>query len=185
MNKKNVVLLGDSIRLFGYGAALPAMLGEAYSVWQPEDNSRFVSYLLRQLFDHREEIEKADIVHFNTGEWDICELFGDGSFTPEETYVSQTLRIADLLLSRNRTVIFATTTPVKAENLYNRNETIRRFNGLIVPRLAEKGVLINDLYSAVAADIDRYISDDTIHLSEAGAALCAEQTARIIRAASV
>ncbi len=48
---KKVVLLGDSIRLWGYGTKVPELLGKDYEVWQPEDNCRFVKYTLRGLFD--------------------------------------------------------------------------------------------------------------------------------------
>lgn len=44
---KKVVLLGDSVRLIGYGPRVPEMLGEDYSVFQSEDNCRFVKYTLR------------------------------------------------------------------------------------------------------------------------------------------
>ena len=128
MQKKNVVLLGDSIRLMGYGKLVPELLGEGYDVWQPDDNGRFVSYVLRQIFDYREQIDKADVVHFNAGEWDICDLFGDEPFTPEEFYTSQILRIARILQSRGKKVIFATTTPVRAENPHNRTDVIERYN---------------------------------------------------------
>ena len=181
--KKKIVLLGDSIRLMGYGAAVPELLGEDYEVWQPEDNGRFVSYVLRQIFDHADKIDEADVIHFNSGEWDICELFGDGPFTPEEMYVSQILRIARILLDRGKKVIFATTTPVRPENTHNRTCVIERFNSLVVPPLRETGVSINDLYSVVAADIYANVCDDTIHLSEQGIRLCAESTADAIRAA--
>ena len=137
---KKVVLLGDSIRLMGYGGKVPALLGDGYEVWQPEQNGMFVSNVLRQLFDNADRIREADIVHFNSGEWDICELFGDGPFTPEEFYVSQILRITDLLQKQGKTVIFATTTPVRPENVNNRNAVIERYNALVVPPLREKGV---------------------------------------------
>ena len=39
---KKVVLLGDSIRLIGYGKKVPEMLGDNYTVFQSEDNCRFV-----------------------------------------------------------------------------------------------------------------------------------------------
>ena len=183
MRKIKVVLLGDSIRLMGYGGAVPELLGDGYEVWQPEDNGRFVSYVLRQIFDYADKINEADVVHFNTGEWDICELFGDGPFTPEEFYVSQVTRIARILLQRGKKVIFATTTPVREENTYNHTAMIWRFNSLIVPELKEMGVQINDLYSVVAADIYGNVCDDTIHLSEQGIRLCAESTAAAIRKA--
>ena len=38
---KKVVLLGDSIRLWGYGTKVPDMLKGEYEVCQPEDNCRF------------------------------------------------------------------------------------------------------------------------------------------------
>ena len=183
MGTKKAVLLGDSIRLMGYGSLVPELLGDGFDVWQPDDNGRFVSYVLRQLFDHAEKIREADVVHFNTGEWDICELFGDGPFTPEDMYVSQVLRIAHILQERGKKVIFATTTPVRQENEYNHNCVIERYNSLIVPPLKEMGVTINDLYAVVAADLYANVCDDTIHLSERGARLCAQSTADAIRAA--
>ncbi len=184
MKKTKVILFGDSIRLMGYGPAVPALLGDAYEVWQPESNGKFVSNVLRDLFDMAEKIGEADIVHFNSGEWDICDLFDDGPFTPQEFYVSQIMRIADILLSRGKKVIFATTTPVRPENRHNRNDVIGRYNAAVVPLLREKGVAINDLYAVVARDIYANVCDDTIHLSPEGIRLCAESTAAAIRAAN-
>lgn len=40
---KKVVLLGDSIRLVGYGPRVPELLGSDYEVYQPDENCRFVS----------------------------------------------------------------------------------------------------------------------------------------------
>ena len=91
------------------------------------------------------------------------------------------LRIADILQSRHEKVIFATSTPVSEKNMYNRNTDIKRYNDLIVPLLRERGIIINDLYSAVIADVDRYISDDMIHLSEDGITLCSRMVADVIR----
>ena len=181
MKKTKVILFGDSIRLIGYGSAVPALLGDDYEVWQPESNGRFVSNVLRDLFDMAERIDEADIVHFNSGEWDICELFGDGPFTPQEFYVSQILRIADILQAKGKTVIFATTTPVRPENPHNHNDVIRRYNAAVVPLLEAKGVAINDLYAVLAPDIYGNICDDLIHLSEQGIRLCAESTVKAIK----
>ena len=184
MDKRKVALLGDSIRLMGYGSAVPELLGDGYGVWQPETNGMFVSNVLRQLFDYREQIAAAEIVHFNSGEWDVCELFGDGPFTPVEFYLSQLLRITDILQAQGKKVIFATTTPVRKENVHNRNEVIERYNALAVPLLREKDVIINDLYSVVAENVGLNVCDDLIHLSERGIARCAESTADAIRRAA-
>ena len=177
-----VTLLGDSIRKIGYGTVVPALLGEDFEVFQPDDNCRFAKYTLRGLFDWEKSMAGTQIVHWNNGLWDICNLFGDGLFTSEAEYAENMLRIADILLARYGKVIFATTTPVTAQNRYNKNADIERYNRLIVPLLQEKGVIINDLYALVATDIDRYIrKDDNIHLTEEGIAACGKQTAELIR----
>ena len=54
-----------------------------------------------------------------------------------------------------------------------------------LPRLrkvaAEEGAMINDLYSVVAADKDRMICEDHIHLTATGIEAVAEQTAGVLR----
>ena len=180
-----VTLLGDSIRMAGYGRVLPALLGEDFDVFQPNDNCRFAKYTLRGLFDWEKQMSGTKIVHWNNGLWDICNLFGDGLFTSESEYVENMLRIADILISKYDKVIFATTTPVTAQNPYNKNSDIERYNALIVPLLKEKGIIINDLYQLVSSDIDRYIrKDDNIHLTDEGTKVCAEQVADVIKNAA-
>ncbi|MBR5222654.1 MAG: SGNH/GDSL hydrolase family protein [Clostridia bacterium] len=176
-----VTLLGDSIRAIGYGKMVPELLGSDFEVFQPEENCRFAKYTLRGIFDWKEQMEGTNIVHWNNGLWDICNLFGDGAFSSEEEYISNILRIADILLNKYDKVIFATTTPVRPENQYDSNKLIERYNQIIVPKLREKGVIINDLHSLVSTDVYRYISQDTIHLTEEGIKLCAEQVAMIIK----
>lgn len=179
-----VTLLGDSIRQLGYGNVVPELLGKDFEVFQPKDNCRFAKYTLRGLFDWARQMEGSRIVHWNNGLWDICDLFGDGLFSTQEEYVTNMLRIADILLARYDKVIFATTTPVRPENRYNKNESIEQYNQMIVPKLREKGVIINDLYGLVAKDVYRYISEDTIHLSDDGVLLCAEQVTKCIKQAA-
>jgi len=180
-----VTLLGDSIRMIGYGPVVPTLLGENFEVFQPDDNCRFAKYTLRGLFDWEKEMSGTKIVHWNNGLWDICNLFGDGSFTSESEYIENMLRIADILVARYDKVIFATTTPVTKQNQHNKNSDIERYNALIVPLLKENGIIINDLYQLVSSDIDKYIrKDDNIHLSDEGVQVCAEQVADIIRKVS-
>ena len=101
-------------------------------------------------------------------------MFGDGCFTPEDEYIDNMLRIADILQNRYKNVIFATTTPVNPAHIHNKNCDIERYNNIIVPLLIEKGIIINDLYSIVAKDIEKYICDDLIHLSDEGIKVCSE-----------
>ena len=180
---KKIILLGDSIRAIGYGKKVSALLGEGYEVWQPNDNCRFAQYTLRGMWDWQKELEGADIVHWNNGLWDICELFGDGPFTTKEYYIATMLRIAGILQKKAKKVIFATTTPVRSANKHDKNERIIEYNRALVPELEKLGVQINDLHALVYQDIDRYICNDLIHLSEEGIDLCADAVAGAIKAA--
>ena len=110
--KMKVTLIGDSIRVLGYGKLVPELLGDEYEVYQPNDNCRFAKYTLRGIYDWDKDMAGSRIVHWNNGLWDVCDLFGDGPFSSEDEYITNMLRIADLLLSKHEKVIFATTTPV-------------------------------------------------------------------------
>lgn len=179
-----ITLIGDSIRLIGYGTKVPELLGDDFEVFQPNINCKFSKFTLRGLFDWDNDMAGSRIVHWNNGLWDICNLFGDGPFSSETEYVENMSRIADLLLRKYDKVIFATTTPVAQQNQYNSNADIERYNALIVPVLKEKGVIINDLHTLVSADIDAYICDDHIHLSTKGIEVCSQQVADVIRCAA-
>lgn len=179
--KKKIVLLGDSIRLIGYGTVLPSLLEKDFDVWQPEENGMFVQNVFRELFKYSDEIEKADIVHFNAGQWDVCDIYGDGTFTPVDFYVSYIIRIADVLLKKGKTVVFATTTPVRDPHEYNSNSDIVRFNDAAVSALKGRNVIINDMYSVIAEDTRKYVrSDDKIHLTEEGIMRAAQSTAELL-----
>ena len=178
---KKIVLLGDSIRLIGYGTKVPEMLGEGYTVFQPKDNCRWAKYTERMLFDYKEHIKDADVIHWNNGHWDICNLFGEGSFTPLNQYVEDMVRIAKKLLKITPNVIFATTTTVKEANKYNSNSVTEVYNSAVVTKLKELGIIINDLYSITKGKEDEYICDDNIHLTPAGIDACAKQVCKIIK----
>jgi shikimate kinase len=180
--------LGDSIRFGagerqGYGNKTAELLGEGFEVFQPAENCRFAKHTLRMLFDYEEKMKGSRIVHFNVGHWDLCELFDDGTFSTEEEYRENVVRIAKILKSRYDKVIFATTTPVRKENKHNKNSTIVRFNKIAVEALEREGVLINDLNALLVGDIERYICSDLIHLTSEGVEICAHAVAEIIKKA--
>lgn len=181
---KKAVLLGDSIRLIGYGSKAAEMLKNDCEVWQPDDNCRFAKYTLRMLFDCKEHIDGADVIHWNNGLWDCTDIFGDGRlFTPLEEYLDNMLRIADILLSYGKKVIFATTTPTHPDYPYSKLENIQRYNEALVPKLREKGILINDLHTTMLAHRHDGLAEDQIHLNDLGTELCARQVADSIRSA--
>ena len=117
---KKVVLLGDSIRLIGYGTKVPEMLGPEYTVWQPSDNGRYAQYTLHGVLeDWVDGIAGADIIHWNNGLWDMSVHGDDGVFTPLEAYGDFIMRIAKALKKTTGKIIFATTTPVRNHPLNN------------------------------------------------------------------
>ena len=143
-----VALLGDSIRQIGYGLRVPALLGDDFEVYQPNDNCRFAKYTLLGIELWSEGIEGADVIHWNNGLWDVCNRFGDGSFSTKEEYVLNITRIAKLLLKKSPNVIFATTTPIHEGQKTIANQTIAEYNAAVVPELEKLGVKINDLHAS-------------------------------------
>ena len=185
MEKKKVVLLGDSIRLMGYGLHVPAILGDEYEVWQPEDNCRFTFYTLRMLFDYKEHMMGADVIHWNNGLWDTSDFFGDGPFTPIDLYVEQLKRIARILKTYAPTVIFATTTVPTPDCIGDQDhDRIKAFNKAAIEALEPMGIIINDIFPMVYGHTDEMICDDKLHLSEVGAKTIAARVADVIRDAT-
>ena len=180
-----VALLGDSIRQIGYGPKVPSLLGDEYSVWQPNDNCRFALYTLRGMFDWRAQLEGCDVIHWNNGLWDVCELFGDGPFTEPTYYVETMLRIAGLLQKIRPPRDFRDDDSGAAGERAQQNAVIADYNRIIVPKLEALGIAIDDLYSIVYPKLDEYIrSDDNIHLTEAGIDACSAAVADSIRRAA-
>lgn len=177
---KKIILLGDSIRL-SYGNRVRELLGEGYTVWQPEDNCRFAAYTLRILFDYKAQLEGADVIHFNCGLWDMCDLFGDGPFTPLEVYAEQMVRIAKILKTYAPVVIFATTTPPSPKMWGHDLNRVRAYNAAAMAALEPLGILFDDLFTPVAEDIDRMISEDYLHASPYGVEILANRVADCIK----
>ena len=179
-----IFLIGDSIRM-GYCEHVKGLMADCAEVIYPKVNCRSSQCILMSLFDWSKlcDTEKVKIVHFNCGHWDLCDLFGDGTFSTEEEYVENIVRIARILKSFCDVVIFATTTPVLDANPYNKNSTICRFNEIAVEALKKEGVVINDLHALLADDKGKYIlASDNIHLTSEGVEVCARAVANIVAA---
>ena len=177
---KKVALLGDSIRMIGYGTLLPELLKDEYAVWQTEENNQHCKTTQRVLIDYQSDLADADIIHWNNGLWDTYDFFGE-PFTEVDVYVNTMVRIARQLKKFTDKVIFATTTPVRTEHPCEDNDTIRAYNAAVVPALQAEGIVINDLNAVVSADVYGLIGEDNIHLNEQGIRVCAEQVAKAIR----
>ena len=177
---KKIILLGDSIRL-SYQSRVSELLGSDFAVWGPDDNCRFASYTLRMLYDYREQLKGADLIHFNCGLWDMCDLFGDGPFTSPEVYVEQMVRIAKILKTYAPVVVFAATTPPSPRMWGHDIQRVRAYNAAAMAALEPLGILFDDLFTPVAEDIDRMISEDLLHASPYGVEVLANRVADCVK----
>lgn len=177
---KKIILLGDSIRL-SYQRRVTELLGSDFAVWGPDDNCRFASYTLRMLYDYREQLKGADLIHFNCGLWDMCDLFGDGPFTPLEVYVEQMVRITKILKTYAPVVVFAATTPPSPKMWGHDIQRVRAYNAAAMAALEPLGILFDDLFTPVAEDIDRMISEDYLHASPYGVEVLANRVADCVK----
>ncbi len=201
---KKVMLIGDSIRL-NYQSYVQEELKNEFDVWGTGDNCRFAKYTLNELermleafSEHEtkqydaEYLQPAserdynmilpDIIHWNNGLWDTAVVYEeDGAFTPLKEYLAYIGKILRELRKITPNIIFATTTPVKSEKQNQRNDIISDYNIAIKKLMLSEGVMVNDLHALVSSDINKYISDDNIHLSEDGKKACAKQVADYIR----
>ena len=92
---KNVLLIGDSIRL-GYQNRVAEILGDDVRIYAPEENCRYTKYALWGMYSWMEQWghPEMDVIHWNTGIWDLHRCTADGElFTPLEEYVRYNQRL--------------------------------------------------------------------------------------------
>ena len=200
---KSVMLIGDSIRL-NYQSVVEKELADKYTVWAPVENCRFAKYTLNELKRYKvafskdkiEKIDEAeltptvdetqnliypDIIHWNNGLWDTGIAYEeDGPFTTIDDYIRDMSKILRELRKMTDKIIFATITPVKP-GTHQRNDIIQEYNKRIIEFMKSENVLINDLGALVSENIDEYISEDKIHLSEKGKEVCGKAVAQFIQ----
>jgi lysophospholipase L1-like esterase len=176
---KNVLLLGDSIRLLYEPLVKEKLKGRA-DVYGPEENGRWSGYTLNSLRFWLPHMPKPDIVHWNNGLWDMGDDYGLGRpFSLPGEYVSaleRTIKVLYKLCGDNVIIIMATTTPTADTDITAPHE----YNSLIREVAVRYKLEVNDLFKTIAADIPRYISPDRIHLTHEGTELAASQVAACI-----
>ena len=204
---KNVVLIGDSIRL-GYEARVKELLGPEVQVFSPAENCRYTKFALWGMWNWMESwgMPKPDVIHWNTGIWDLHRCTADGQlFTPLEEYVETNRRLAIQMESYCSRLVWSTIIPggraldermahnplINTDAAFSKvylcdytdrwNEDVRRYNAAASATLSERGIHIDDHYSAVEKNTDLYISADGIHPSPEGYELLAQLTAASIQ----
>ena len=190
---KNVFLIGDSIRFGagsnpdyqtmaspGYGVYVKEMLGDVANVYAPLENCRFAQYTLRYLYDWAKELEcdKIDVVHWNNGLWDVLRINGDEPLTPVSVYEIMIGRVCDSIKRTfpNAKIIFALSTAVIEEwarpDFKRYNSDIEKYNEAAKRALADKGVVINDLYT-ISKGFDSSLHSDWVHFNDEGSEILA------------
>ena len=152
---KKILLIGDSIRL-GYDKYVKDALDGVAEVYYPNDSARFSQYTLRYLSDWKVENgwdADIDLVHWNTGLWDVLEMYGEGPISNPTQYSETIGKIQRQIkiLFPNAKQVFATNTSVIEEKYgptrKRRNSVIEQYNEIATEALSETGCLINDLYT--------------------------------------
>lgn len=166
---KNLVLLGDSIRM-GYDKSVKKTLDGKVNVIFPDENCRFAAYLLRTFHECFGDIrgEDIDVIHWNAGLWDCLHVFEEDVQTPIEIYAYYIERICIRIkkLCPNAKVVFATSTAVISEKMkkdFKRyNEEIEQYNECAVSIVKKHGFLINDLYET-SKNLPEEAHSDPVH----------------------
>jgi len=184
--KAKVLLLGDSIRMSYQRRVAEALAGRA-EVVGPEENCQFSAYTLGMLDGWIERLGAPKVAHWNNG---LHDTGHNPQRTPVqysvETYVANLAAILQRLRKTGAAVIWATTTPVHPNKPFSptewswRNEEIDRYNAAARQLMEAEGIVVNDLHGIVAREVDGYLCDDMLHLSDAGVERCAEAVAAAV-----
>jgi lysophospholipase L1-like esterase len=183
-----VLLLGDSIRM-SYQVPVRRGLAEEAEVVGPAENCQYSLYTLSSLERWLAELGTPDVVHWNNG-------IHDSGYNPNRAPVQIPLDVyrANLALILRRLqatgarIIWASSTPVHPDRPFREDqwswypEDIDRYNDAALSLMQENGITVNDLNAVVSADLDRFLSEDQLHLSREGIERCAQAAIEAIRA---
>jgi len=181
-----VLLLGDSIRM-SYQPKVASLLEGSAEVVGPSDNCQFALYTLSSLARWTNELGNPDVVHWNDGIHDCGHNPRRSPVQmPLDIYVGNLRCILEALRAMTSRVVWATSTPVHPERPFRdtewswRNEEIDAYNAAATELMRSEGVPVNDLHAVVWSDVETFLSDDQLHLSEAGQTACAEAVVEAI-----
>lgn len=167
-NKKNIFLVGDSIRL-GYCETVKEILADEAEVFYLDENCRSTQYIICSLQFWTNMFSNprlVDVVHFNCGHWDVAHWFGgEQSLTSAEEYARNIKIIIDMIrkLFPNAKIIFATTTAMNPNGKVGINPRtnieISHYNSLAKKVAVENHVEINDIFEVTKSWNCEYYED--------------------------
>ncbi|MEE0946679.1 MAG: SGNH/GDSL hydrolase family protein [Acutalibacteraceae bacterium] len=180
---KKAILLGDSIREWYTLNVAEELKGKVEVIWQPGDNGRFAAYSYAQLSGLLKEHGKVDIVHFNTGYWDMNTVpFLNENVFPTDEYTYYLRKIIRLSRAAGAKVVFATTTPLPGKVQAKDNtgtdvdfsfedDLVLKYNEAALELMKEENVPVNDLYAICKKHENYYKCEDNLHHSAEGNAV--------------
>jgi lysophospholipase L1-like esterase len=188
---KNVILIGDSIRM-GYAPFVSKTLEGEATVWGPEENggtSRNVLAHLQTWLANR----PADVVHLNCGLHDLArdpdeEGRMDKVRVELDEYAGNLREIFSQILASGCKLIWATITPVNEENHrikgFDRLEVdVEKYNATALNVAREFSLPVDDLFGVVQnAEPQKVLLPDGVHFTEEGSALLADAVVHSLRA---
>ena len=182
-----VLLLGDSIRM-SYQPLVISLLKGSADVVGPDENCQFSAYTLASLDRWFDQLGLPNIVHWNNGIHDVGHNPDRIPVQyPLDEYISNLKAIIKKIRNTEAKIIWATNTPVHPRFPFTtnswswRNEEIDRYNDSALKLMKSEGISINDLHSLVSSNVDEYLSEDMLHLSESGIKKCAEAVSEFIK----
>ncbi|MBE7042923.1 MAG: hypothetical protein E7399_05455 [Ruminococcaceae bacterium] len=184
---KKILLIGDSIRM-GYDKYVEMAFENRAKVYYPSENCRFTSYIIRNLYDWKNQLEcgdDVDLVHWNAGLWDDLVMIDQKPLISLDVYKENIERICTIikLLFPKASMIFATSTPVQEElftfhKRYNRDTEC--YNEAACAIVKNHGGEINDLYTLMKQAPTEYHSDLTHYYTKEGTELITNQVIKCI-----
>ena len=181
-----VLLLGDSIRK-SYQPHVAELLAGRAEVVGPAANCAHSAVTLEWADRWIEELGRPDIVHWNNG---IHDCGHNPKRTPVqiplETYVANLTAILGRLRKVTPNVVWATMTPIHPSRPFSndgwswRTEEVDRYNAAARELMVKNSVPIDDLHAVVWPNVDEFLREDQIHLSDAGQQACAKAVAECL-----
>ena len=183
-----LLLLGDSIRL-SYQPHVKTLLHGSVEVVGPAENCQYSLFTLSSLKRWISDLGQPDIVHWNNVLHDVGHNPGR---SPEQIPMDMYRANLEFILKQLRqlpaNVIWATITPVHPEQSFPgnewcwRNDEIDQYNAVARELMEAHDVVVNDLHAVVWRNVEGFLRDDHLHLSEAGRNACAQAVADAVRA---
>ena len=181
-----ILLLGDSIRM-SYQPLVAEMLTGKAIICGPEENCQFCLYTLINLDRWISDLGKPDIIHWNSGIHDA----GHNPYREPEQVPVELYRIGLYLILKRLNkitphILWASTTPVRPQKSqeqhkwYWTHSDIDCYNNIATELMAENDVPVNDLHKVVSQNVEEFLCEDMIHLSDVGKVACAQAVVSVI-----